>query len=239
MSRIKIYYHQFCGGKNLLDPNSPLHIDGVGFEPTLYYDEFDISEPYAECPVWNHKVKKIYTLRSPIDAEIKILKNGKVSVENLGRTPDGIHDMMSVKIDSSHTLQLDIPRFLFWTENKNVWIEVMPHPLSSLNNNFYGMTGWWNLSRWQRPVSFGLHIIDNTQPVRIRRGDPIFQVTFHTKNHNDSFELIKRIPSEPLSNSITTNLNIKLVIKKFNVGLFEDEPSKCPFAFMFNKKHGS
>lgn len=239
MSRIKIYYHQFIGAGDALEVGSPLHIDGVGLEPTSYYEEFGKNEPYTECPVWNHKVKKIYTLRSPIDLEIKFLKDGRISVENLGKTSDAIHDVCNVKVESSNTLQLEIPRFVFWTETKNVWIETMPHPLTSVKGNYFGMSGWWNLSRWLRPVSFGLHIVDNTQPVIIRRGDPVFQVTFHTKNHSDSFELIKKVPSEELNRRMATNLHIKRILKKFNVGLFEDEPSKCPFAFMFNKKSGS
>lgn len=240
MTKIKIYYHQSTGKFDPLDSRSPFDIDGVGLEPVPYHTEFDKKEPYQLCPVWNHKVKRIYNILSPIDLDIHILSNDRVSIENVGRTPDNIHSIMDVHIDSSNTLQLEIPRFLFWTDAKNVWLEVRPHPMTSLKNNFVGMTGWWNISNWIRPVSFAMHVVDRTNLITIRRGEPVFQITFHTNNNNDTFELIKSTPSKKLVDKMIKNLQVKSVIKNQDTNaLFVDSKPKCPFAFMFNKKGDS
>lgn len=239
MTKIKIYYHQFSGKFGALDPESPFDIDGVGLEPVPYYSEFDEKEPYQKCPVWKHKTKRIYNILSPIDLDMHVRSDGRVAIENVGSTADGIHDFLNVNVDSLNTLQLEVPRFLFWTDAKNIWLESRPHPMTSLKNNFVGMSGWWNVSNWIRPVSFALHVIDRTSVVTVRRGEPIYQVTFHSNNHNDMFELIKSLPSKELVDKMNKNLHVKSVIKNHDTAaLFIDSKPKCPFAFMFNKKRG-
>jgi len=137
---------------------------------------------------------------------------------------------------NSSTLQLELPRFLFWTKHKNVWIECKPHPLTAIKNNLVCISGWWNLSQWSRPTSFAFDIVDSSKPVVINRGDAIQQVCFYTNNLNDTFKLIKQQPPKDLIKRTVKNLKVKNYIAKYaNHLIFQKQESKCPFSFLFDK----
>ena len=54
---------------------------------------------------------------------------------------DDVEKSAYIDIDDEHiyspqpVFQLYVPKFLFWTEDDDIWIEQNDHPMTSLNNN--------------------------------------------------------------------------------------------------------
>jgi hypothetical protein len=138
--------------------------------------------------------------------------------------------------DGNPTIQINIPTYVFWSKYKNIWIEIRPHAQTASKNNYISIGGWWNISNWTRPTSFGLQVVDVKKPVKISRGDVIFEVCFYSNDMNDEFKLEKKleIPSHIMKKiSINTSLKnfISGISNKFLFG--KQSENKCPFAFLF------
>jgi len=230
-----------------ISPDSCFNKDGVSYPPERLTNAIDEKNLYVDCPVWSHKAHRIFLIKSPIQIEFItkitdtesylsftqksfIKDHGVIFLENNQRT--------SWVGNGNPVVQLNIPTYTFWSKYKNIWIEIRPHPYTAVNNNFVTIGGWWNLSNWTRPTSFGLQIVNVEKPVTINRGDPIFEVCFYSNDLNDDFKMVKQefIPDD-IMNQVARNTNIKMYIRNLSQKfLFQKQKeSKCPFAFLFNK----
>lgn len=131
MANVKVYYLDF-------------HQDYHG-EQFLYRerDLFDDRYVYTKCPVFNHKSNRTFVGFSPIDFTIRIDRNCELVLSD---NEDYLHYDMDHLLSPNPVFQLTFPKFLFWTEEPNVWFEYKDHPITSLNNNYIGVGGWFNLS---------------------------------------------------------------------------------------------
>jgi hypothetical protein len=238
MSVIEIYYHQF---DNADYESSPLHLEGVGYEPESLFSISEKKSIYYSCPAWVHKAKRTFLIRSPVNIDLTLLKNGE-GLHTDSMTEYQFHSWVGPSTftekdwysENLVTLQLGIPKFLFWTKHKNVWLELKPHALTSHKNNLIAIGGWWNLSEWERPTSFAFDLVDRNRKIDIKRGDIIQEVCFHTDNKNDLIKLIKKQPNKTLIERSNKILNIKRYIKGLSNDLiFKEKESKCPFQFLW------
>ena len=144
---------------------------------------------YSQCPVFNHKSNRVFVATSPINFKLQVI-----------RRPDGEHLIRSTNAsilegDMDHinsprpVVQLKFPRFVFWTHDDDVWFEFNDHPMTALNNNFVAVPGWFNLSNWSRGLSLAITLVDEKKPVIIRKGDPLFRVSFYPPDLNDGIVL--------------------------------------------------
>ena len=126
--------------------NNPDNIDLLVRE----YDSVDKTEKYNQCPVFKHKKNRTFVGYSAIDFKLGF-DNGTLWTSD----DDLIADINIVDPDFNSELvfQLDISNFAFWTDEPDVWMEYNCHPLTSLNNNFTVVEGWFNLSNWSRETS--------------------------------------------------------------------------------------
>ena len=237
MANIEIYWHQYDSNNYL---TSSLSLDDLGFPPESIFKNANKESLYYECPAWNHKAKRTFVLRSPIDIELHI-DYPNVTSPNLKQEQFSEWILSSFKnenwySDNLSTLQFQIPAFLFWTKKKNVWFEMRSHPMTSVNNNFVTVPGWWCLSNWTRPTSFAMDVVDINKPIVIKRGDPIGEVCFYTNNFNDSIKLVKKIPDRSMIDEVVKRLRAKKYIKHaFDKLLFKKEIKTCPFSFFWKK----
>ena len=87
---------------------------------------------YNKCPAWNEWGKNTWIVYQPFDLEFEYISEEKRIISNL---PQGSFDQyfwMNKEWLTGEfpTIQLkDI--YLFWTKEKDVWIEKIPHPLLS------------------------------------------------------------------------------------------------------------
>ena len=191
---------------------------------------------YSQCPVYNHKSNRVFVGTSPIDFKLKI---DRTPNQNIIRCSD----YTLVEGDDQHVnsprpvVQLKFPRFLFWTHDDDVWFEFNDHPLTSLRNNFIAVGGWFNLSNWSRNLSLAITLVDERKPVIIKKGDPLFRVSFYPPNLNDGIVLLQE--KDPVKIEYAWEEYLKKQTmgqqnKTWKPRLFSKTgESKCPFSFLF------
>ena len=201
-------------------------------EDTLIPQSDIIDSGYVQnkCPVYNHKQSRTFVATSPIDFSLSIDRsNNKISCsrpELLEYDNDHIQSPKPV-------IQLVFPKFLFYTDDDNVWFEFNDHPMTALNNNFIAISGWFNLSNWSRTSSTAITIVDEKRCVIIKKGDPLFRVSFYPPNLDDSIILKKETNTEVIHQWV--DAHSKKSEEDWRPRLFSKTKteSKCPFSFLF------
>jgi len=229
----KIHYTITEQSENVsgVSPDSSLCLNELSHNLDPVINFIDEKYIYTKCPVWSHKAKRTYVMRCPFDFEFRMSTNGADPVisprDDFVYFDPGWDNLNPV-------LQLCMPVLFAWTKEKNIWIDIQPTPYTALKNNFVVIGGQWNLSRWTRPISFGIQVVDSNRNVKVKRGDAIYYVSFRSDDPNEIFSLIREnhIPEDILRES-----SQRTGLKKFIPGLstkylFERQNSKCPFKFI-------
>jgi len=218
MANIVIYY-------------ADTHLDFYGEQKLIRESELiDKNFVHTKCPVWQHKANRTFVSFSPIDCEIVLNKEKKeVKVQNKNYLFFDLEHL-----NSPHpVLQLTFPKFLFWTENPDVWLNFEDHPMTSLNNNFIAVGGWFNLTNWYRMSSLGMIVFDEQKPISIKKGDPLFRVSFLSPNLDRGVILKKISDNEKIKQMMKHCDNREMNWKK---KLFSKTDIKtCPFKFLYDK----
>ena len=193
-------------------------------------DLIDLGYVQNKCPVYNHKQSRTFVATSSIDFSLSIDRsNNKISCsrpELLEYDDDHINSPKPV-------FQLVFPKFLFYTEDDNIWFEFNDHPMTALNNNFIAISGWFNLSNWSRTSSTAITLVDEKRCVIIKKGDPLFRVSFYPPNLDDSIILKKETNTEVVRQWV--DAHSKKSEEDWRPRLFSKTKteSKCPFSFLF------
>ena len=193
-------------------------------------DLIDLEYAQTKCPVHNHKQSRTFVATSPIDFSLSVDRsNNKISCsrpELLEYDDEHINSPKPV-------FQLVFPKFLFYTEDDNVWFEFNDHPMTALNNNFIAISGWFNLSNWSRASSTAITLVDEKRCVIIEKGDPLFRVSFYPPNLDDSIVLKKETNTEVVNQWVEAHS--KITEQDWRPRLFSKTKteSKCPFSFLF------
>ena len=193
-------------------------------------DLIDLEYAQTKCPVHNHKQSRTFVATSPIDFSLSVDRsNNKISCsrpELLEYDNDHINSPKPV-------FQLVFPKFLFYTEDDNVWFEFNDHPMTALKNNFIAISGWFNLSNWSRASSTAITLVDEIRCVIIEKGDPLFRVSFYPPNLDDSIVLKKETNTEVVNQWVEAHS--KITEQDWRPRLFSKTKteSKCPFSFLF------
>ena len=188
---------------------------------------------YAKCPVHVHKQNRVFIGLSPIDFSLRINRNTGSLHQIICDDPD------LITWDDEHVnspkpvIQLKFPKFMFYTNEDDVWFDFYDHPMTALKNNFIAVRGWFNLSNWSRTSSLGMTIVDETKPVIIKKGDPLFRVSFYPPNLDDSIILKKETNTEVVDQWVEAHE--KKTEEDWRPRLFSKTKteSKCPFSFLF------
>ena len=193
-------------------------------------DLIDLEYAQTKCPVHNHKQSRTFVATSPINFSLSIDRsNNKISCsrpELLEYDDEHINSPKPV-------FQLVFPKFLFYTEDDNVWFEFNDHPMTALKNNFIAISGWFNLSNWSRASSTAITLVDEKRCVIIEKGDPLFRVSFYPPNLDDSIVLKKETNTEVVNQWVEAHS--KVTEEDWRPRLFSKTKteSKCPFSFLF------
>jgi hypothetical protein len=177
----KIYYNTV---PDSLTPG-PLHI------PVKNNKNSFSGSVFSYCPAWNHQNSRTFTAYASSNLHLEYGNENSLYSNNLNQEEfdrcievwnDGNCDVIQIHILFSN---------FYWTYEKNIWVSVLPHPLTALNNNFYHCGAWFNLSNWPRTINIGAIVVDRNKPLIIKRGDPLYLIKFHTEDQNDKFNLIQ------------------------------------------------
>ena len=193
-------------------------------------DLIDLKYAQTKCPVHNHKQSRTFVATSPIDFTLSIDRsNNKISCSRPELLEYDDEHIQSPK----PVIQLVFPKFLFYTKDDNIWFEFNDHPMTALNNNFIAISGWFNLSNWSRTSSTAITLVDEKRCVIIKKGDPLFRVSFYPPNLDDSIILKKETNTEVVRQWV--DAHSKKSEEDWRPRLFSKTKteSKCPFSFLF------
>ena len=201
----------------------------------------------GHCPAWNHQNSRTYTCYASVNMSFQVdFETGKLFSNMVNQ--EILKQIVDINYPSDENIPLvyeikDVFSNFYWTEEKNLWISVLPHPLTALNNNFYHCGAQFNLSNWARVVNIGAIVVDPNKPIIINRGDPLYTIKFHSKNQNEEFKLVE---SKRNFEKIDEMRRKVFFVRSpwsagfdYNKTLFEtdsESKSKCPFRFLWNKK---
>jgi hypothetical protein len=231
----KIYYSQI--------PNS-VTFDSV-YLPIKDNKNTFSDNPLSYCPAWNHQNLKTFTFYASSNLHLEINGENSIYSDNLNQEEFDKFIVFGKNWISKDQVIIQIADLFsnfYWTDDKNIWISILPHPLTALNNNFYHCGAWFNLSNWPRTVNIGAIMVDRNKPLIIKRGDPLYNIKFHTENQNDKFDLIQsELDEKKLKESYKKTDFILNKRHSMNYDyqsiLFEStKRQKCPIDFLWKNR---
>jgi|TARA_Y100000114_G_scaffold146901_1_gene158099 hypothetical protein len=225
------------------------------FNPIIRQTELiDKTYSYANCPVFNHQSNRTFVLLSPIDFSFSIKKIeytiNPIGFDSITKIFPKINihnplqrDFLQYTLEDLESplpvFQLKIPKFLFWTYEDDVWLNLFDHPITSYSNNLIAVGGWFNLSNWTRTSSFAFTVIDEDKPITIKKGDPICRLSFIYPNLNEGIILKEEKDREKIMkieesyHEKQTNFREKNPLWKRKLFSKTNSKSKCPVGFLF------
>jgi hypothetical protein len=225
MSNIKIFYSEFYEQQKKV----------YDYPLTREIDLVDKSYEYTQCPVWSHKANRTFIARSPIDFLLLVDdKNKKIDYDDKGiNLLNPYFKYTHIGMSSpKKNIQLLFPSYVFWSNTKNIWFEFNPHQLTTVNNNFTSISGWFNIDKWPRETSLSIDIIDDNKPIIIKKGDPLYKINFYGKDLNSGIILKKekKIPQRVLDIMLNNRSTHKTrsVLNRILFG----KTKECPFKFL-------
>jgi hypothetical protein len=172
---------------------------------------------FISCPAFVDFFKNTYYILSPYDEHIVIdRQNGNtIAVNEFSQKMFDTYVLNRGKwIHNSEPYQLSLPpRIVFWSDESVVMESFPALQSTSVHNNIMPIPGTFNISKWIRPIDFTFEIIDDTKPIIIKRGDPLFCVRFLTEN-GERVELERTLQDERLEKAMTSCLFTKQMIRK-------------------------
>ena len=221
--------------------NTVVHYVSLGFPDNVLIRESEFMNQdyvYSKCPVHTHKQNRVFIGLSPIDISLRVI----IKTDSLNRII--CDDSNLITWDDEHVnsqkpvIQLKFPKFMFYTNENDVWFDFYDHRMTDLKNNFVSVRGWFNLSNWSRTSSLGMTIVDETKPVIIKKGDPLCRISFYPSNLDNTIS-IKEETDQGRIKQLEQVYNEKTdkgwVDKIWKQKLFSrtNETSKCPVGFLF------
>lgn len=247
------YYPLSVVARNCYDLNilKQHYVNGIhDFIPIKSVKEIEFENyEFQGCPAWHSWASSSFVFFSQEDIIFKYDKE-----KNIIPIKDPL-DPIKEKINLSYdwntgftpTFQLN-QHCLFWTENKNVWLEQIPFGTTSKYCNVELIPAHFPFSIWTRVVSVGFKLLDVNQPVIIKKGQPLYTVRFISPDYPE-VSLEYKEPPQSILNKAMDNVSFKLkqphkswnIIQKL-LGQEKDaleterQASKCPFTFLFDNK---
>jgi hypothetical protein len=154
---------------------------------------------YLKCPAFSKNLQNTFVVTSPFDLTFTFdAEKRTVCTDRYGQTfyDDFVRDRAEETSTDNPILFSVALHYLFFSFD-SVEMEQTDIPIlnTASNNNIRIIPGKFNISKWLRPIDFAVEVIDPTKPVTLKAGDPIFCVTFTTKN-NVPIKLTRVVDSE-------------------------------------------
>lgn len=200
---------------------------------------------YLQCPAVVEFYKNTFLIRSPIDYTIILNRQGgNTLVDGSPRANAFMAEFLDLSAnrpeDKYITIQLGFD-YLFYSK-QSVEIETLPVILEEAPiKNIRVIPGKFNIAKWFRPLSFAFEVIDDTQPIHIKRGDPLYYLRFVT-DEKIKFNYTEMSPS--MHSAIRSAVDLKQLMPRnslaTNYELFERKVKsfwkrQCPFKRMIKR----
>tara|TARA_B100000965_G_scaffold110058_1_gene90931 strand:+ start:184 stop:897 length:714 start_codon:yes stop_codon:yes gene_type:complete len=235
----KINYFSNIGFQDGLEFESYLPSDYI-LPPKKWIGEQEKNALYTKCPAWKEWGKNTWIMYQQFDIEFEYISAEKRIISNLveQQSFDNYFWVHPDWLDGEHpSIQLkDI--YIYWTKEKDVWVEQIPHPLLSR----YGLEvipGTFPISVWQRPLLFGFNILDYDVNIKIPRGTPLYYIRFYSRKNDSLFSLNRETIPKEVMESQKQVVRLKDYDRFASWNLIQQrlkkEESSCPFDFLWKK----
>jgi len=211
------------------------------FKPLLKsIENYNQEYQHFKCPAFQEWNRNMWTVKQPFDITFAYLKEAKKIIHS--QLGDGFKDFFLLHEPTKNTNHQEAQfayQILFWTEEKNIWIEIYPHPeLSRLNLDL--VPGTFSISDWTRPVSFGFKILEPEKEIILKKNTSLYYIKFLSKsNPNDNFILENKNASDDLLAKLNKDISLKFYNKNESWRLMKSRSDKsekkCPFFHFFKK----
>ena len=186
-------YKRVSDPTNIHFQNDMEAIDMLYFEPEKLNYYKNSQSLFMKCPAVTGFHQKFFVIKSPFDLELTYDRN-KQDVR-ISESQKFYDQFVSWRKDEYGENERPLFSFLFqymFVADEPVWIETYPAFLHGQPENTQYIPGSFDIYNWFRPVDFSFQMIDDTKPVTIKRGQPLFYLKFNSKKLNDNFTM-KRI----------------------------------------------
>ncbi len=202
------------------------------YEPELLLPEIVKirNSAYIKCPAFLDYFKNTYLIRSPIDIKINY-ENGYLSISPQNQKFfDNYFKHRGHQISESDPFLMSMHLYYLFIADKDCIVEVLPASFHNISSKIRLIPATFNINKWFRPISFAFEFINESEPLIIKRGDPLYYVKFRTpddkkinmkeKNFDEStlnavhacVNLKNALPNRPLNflYKLTERIKIKL-----------------------------
>ena len=184
----KVYWNYWFG-----DDHEAKLPDEFMITPKKFRAGYDPEYDHAKCPAWKEYTENMWVVKQPFDIGMKVdTKEKRINTDLTQKAYDDYFHVDENWLKGEYPeIQLKL-NYVFWTNEKDVWVEQIPHPLLS-RLGFELVPGAFPISYWHRPVVVGLKILDTDVNLRLKRGTPLY----YFKLRGGNFMLEKKdIPEE-------------------------------------------
>ena len=233
-------------------------VNTMYFEPEPLLNELvkerDKNTGVFRCPSYLDYYKNVYVIRSPFDINIKVNVENPlgedskyITIDNYGQEFFDKYFVIRDAGKNNKTLLSFVIQYMFYSDEP-VEMECL-HPVEHKNSftaNTSVVQGVFDISKWIRPVECAFTIHDDSEGIKIKRGDPLYYVRFvtnkkvkldkvkYTPELDEVVESLVQVKAFQPNNSMQENYSIAHnYLTKFS-GLFKKK-KRCPFSFLIRK----
>lgn len=205
--------HNNCEWANILceEPESLLqHISKMGATAK--------SLQFLRCPAFLDSCKNTFIIKSPVDLVVTVdRQNGLVSTD---RYDQAFYDEFINNRGADDGLPYLVtlpPRYLMFAD-ESVDVEILPLMVisSESTQNIDVIPGRYDAGQWIRPLDFTVAVRDDTKPVVLKEGDPLFLVRF-TCPDGGKVELERVVADEKIRKAVNACVTVKNVRQKLSL----------------------
>jgi len=172
-------------------PHTMEFIDNVYFEPEKLSNFYaNNKSAFKHCPANAQFLKNFWVIKSPFDLTLNVNRKEKHCYINQNQR--FFNTFVDMRWNEFTETDLALCSFNFcylFVSDKPVMIEVYPAFLHGQVKNTRIINGSFNIYKWQRPVDFSFEILNDNEPVEIKREQPLFYVKFLSNNIEENFQL--------------------------------------------------
>jgi len=203
-----IVYYGYIGNDMYVEPEKvwPTAIGNCLLLSKLHSD--GTAGGVTKCPAFKEFYKNTFLITSPFDYKLNITDR-KFQCYDYDQD---FYDRYIITRDvSNRVLSLRAPEIIFFSEDKNLELEMLP-PLLSPNmfSNCLYITGKYNIGKHFRTLELALALREDKE-LEINSGDSLYYVRFNTDNE---VELRRFLFNTELMQIITYITNIRTYTKK-------------------------
>ena len=187
----KVYYTHYIGDGT--DKQFP--IDWVE-SPRKYRNGYSMDYDHSKCPAWKKWTENCWEVTQPVSIGFSVSRKERRIETDLSQKAydDYFHVGENWLKGEYPEIQMQYVMCL-WTEEKDVWVEQIPHPQLSR----YGLElipGTFPISVWSRPMVVGVKVLDDEANIMLRRGLPLYYFRLYSMKSDDTYQLEEKDPPE-------------------------------------------